>query len=261
MDEISLRAALKDLPIGGLEYFPETDSTNERALAALGEEGKQIDYRLLVAGRQTAGRGRLGRSWVTTPGASLAVTLIIHPDAGEQEKTGLFSLLGALSICRALETFCESGVQVKWPNDVLLQGRKTAGVLAESRWEGSQLRGIALGMGINILPESVPSGQELLFPATCVQAHCQQAVDALQVLHAVLKELFYLRAVLTQESFIREYMRFLTYQGEKVILSLPGNKTVFGTLLGIDDSGQLILKNAEKEEIRYPIGDLRLRPG
>lgn len=260
MDEKTLRVMLEDLPISRVDYYEETDSTNERALAALGKEQERMDYRLLVAERQTAGRGRMGRSWVTTPGASLAVTLIILPDQSEQKRLGLFSLLGALSICRALDGFCGPLARVKWPNDVLLGGRKTAGVLVESRWEGEVLRGIALGIGINVLPQSVPTGQELLFPATCVQAHCQEKVDPLRVLHAVLVELLSLRPLLSTEEFIHEYTSLLAYRGEEVQLSLPNNETANGTLAGIDNTGELILRSADGLETLHPIGDLRLRP-
>jgi BirA family transcriptional regulator, biotin operon repressor / biotin---[acetyl-CoA-carboxylase] ligase len=260
MDEKTLRKMLEDLPISRIDYYAETDSTNERALAVLGVEEERMDYRLLVAQRQTAGRGRMGRSWVTTPGASLAITLIILPDESEQKRLGLFSLLGALSICRALDSLCGPGAQVKWPNDVLLGGRKTAGVLAESRWEGGVLRGIALGMGINVLPQSVPTGQELLFPATCVQAHCREKVDPLRVLRAVLVEFIDLRPLLPEAEFVHDYLRFLAYRGEEVQLNLPNDETARGTLAGIDDTGELILRSADGLETRYPIGDLRLRP-
>ncbi len=260
MDEASLGEALYDLPIVRIDYFTETDSTNERALAALGEQGAREEYILMVAERQTAGRGRMGRSWITTPGASLAATLLIHPTKTEEQKLGLFSLLGALSICRSLTGLCGARAQVKWPNDVLLDGRKTAGVLAESRWDGGQIRGIALGMGINVLPESVPTGQNLLFPATCVQAHCEQPVDPVTVLRAVLRELFSLRPYLLELRFFQAYINCLAYVGEDVQLTLPHNEKVHGKLAGIDATGQLILKDADGLETCYPIGDLRLRP-
>ena len=259
MDEKTLRLMLQDLPVSKMDYYEETDSTNERALVLLGMKDR-MDYHLLVAERQTAGRGRMGRSWVTTPGASLAVTMIILPDESEQKRLGLFPLLGALSICRALQGLCGPLARVKWPNDVLLGGKKTAGVLAESRWEGGILCGIALGMGINVLPESVPQGQELLFPATCVQSHCREKVDPLRVLKVILAELIALRPLLPEAEFYREYTRFLAYRGEEVMLSLPEDQTASGTLAGIDDTGELILRGADGLDTRYPIGDLRLRP-
>ena len=260
MDEKTLRLMLQDLPISKMDYYTETDSTNERALVALGEKLPPPQYSLFIAERQTAGRGRMGRSWVTTPGASLAVTLIILPTKREQERLGLFPLLGALGICRALQDLCGPLAQVKWPNDVLLGGQKTAGVLAESRWEGGILRGIALGMGINVLPESVPHSQELLFPATCVQAHYREKVDTLRVLKAILAELIALRPLLPESEFILDYLRFLAYRGQEVQLSLPNDETATGTLAGINDTGELILRGADGLDTRYPIGDLRLRP-
>ena len=260
MDEQSLRAALADLPIGRLDYYQETDSTNERALVALGKEREMVDYHPLVAERQTAGRGRMGCNWVITPGAPPAFTLVMQPNQVEQTRLGLFSLLGALSICRALDTLCGPAAQVKWPNDVLLGGKKTAGVLAESRWEGSRLRGVALGMGINVLPESIPRGMELLFPATCVQDNCPAPAQPVPMLKAVLTELISMRRLLPQEEFLSEYGRYLAFRGEVVQLSLPDHEIREGTLVGVDAAGQLILEDPHGKPVRFPIGDLRLRP-
>ena len=88
MNEQSLKNALEGLPVPEVIYFEETDSTNERALNLA---GTAEEFTLLVADRQTAGRGRMGRRWVTTPDSSLAFTLILHPTSTEQQFMGFFS--------------------------------------------------------------------------------------------------------------------------------------------------------------------------
>src|SRR5512133_797681 len=127
MNKLLLQSALKGLAIPAIHFFEETDSTNERALM-LAAQGAS-EFTLVIADRQTAGRGRFGRKWETAPGASLAFTVILHPTSEEQQRLSLFSFLGAVAICRAIESHCLIFPRVKWPNDVLLDGRKTCGIL------------------------------------------------------------------------------------------------------------------------------------
>jgi len=258
MEEKILKQALEDLPIPIIRYFEETDSTNEQALgmAASGAE----DNTLVIAEKQTAGRGRMGRCWVTAPGSSLAFSLIFKPTKAEEEYLGLFSMLGALAVCRAIqEQFC-ADAQVKWPNDVLLGGMKTAGILAESCWQGDTLAGLVLGIGINLLPGSVPPAEKLLFPATCVQAHCSKPVNRLIFLEAVLRHVFTLRKSITKNAFIVEYARHLAFIGRRITLSSTAGNAVSGVLAGVERDGQIILQMDDGERKAYPIGDVHLRP-
>jgi len=95
----------------------------------------------------------------------------------EIHKLALFSPLGALALCLSISMHCEVQAEIKWPNDVLLNGRKTAGILAESHWQENRLSGLVLGIGVNLLKESVPPDDQILFPATCVQAHCRETLN------------------------------------------------------------------------------------
>jgi BirA family transcriptional regulator, biotin operon repressor / biotin---[acetyl-CoA-carboxylase] ligase len=97
MDEQTLRKALAGVPLADIRYFPSTDSTNTKALEWAQTGAKE--YSLVIAEAQTAGRGRLNRSWVTTPGSSLAFSLILFPNAEETKRLALFSPLGALAVC------------------------------------------------------------------------------------------------------------------------------------------------------------------
>jgi len=118
MNKADIKQALDDLKIPVFRFFKETDSTNSQALkwVSLGAP----EYSLVIAEAQTAGRGRNGRKWVTTPGSSLAVSVILHPSSREREKLGLFSLLGGFSLLKVLEEHYHINAQMKWPNDVLI---------------------------------------------------------------------------------------------------------------------------------------------
>ncbi len=195
--ETSLEKLLSDLPLGALRYFSTVTSTND--LAARWAEAGAPDLALVVADEQTAGRGRLDRRWYTPPGAGLAFTLILENQGQVSGQTAQLHLpysprytaLGALAVCDALNAALPAMLpaQIKWPNDVVAQRRKLAGVLAEAQWHGSQLTAVILGIGINVAPESVLPAEQLNFPATCVETALEKPVDRWGLLHAVLERL------------------------------------------------------------------------
>jgi BirA family biotin operon repressor/biotin-[acetyl-CoA-carboxylase] ligase len=253
-----LEEALQELQLPRIIYYEETDSTNEQALRIAAQQAEE--FTLVIAEKQTAGRGRMGRKWVTEPGSSLAFSIILQPSKTEIPHLSMFSLLGALAVCRAIEANHCIPAQVKWPNDVLLDGKKTAGILAETNWQGSHLQGLVLGIGINLLPGSVPPADELLFPATCVQAHCQQPLERLPFLAAVVKQIITLRRTILDASFLEEYTRHMAFIGQSVYLSSTAGESVSGILTGIKEDGQLLLVLDSGEKAGFPIGDLHLRP-
>ncbi|MGC8855748.1 MAG: biotin--[acetyl-CoA-carboxylase] ligase, partial [Anaerolineae bacterium] len=148
MNEKSLRAALQDLPLGELRYYASIRSTNDEALAWATEGA--TDLSLVIADEQTAGRGRAGRKWYTPAGAALAFSLILRPSPAEQTHLSRIVGLAAVSLAFSLE---QSGLhpRIKWPNDILLQDRKVAGILVETIWTGEQADCVVIGIGVNVL--------------------------------------------------------------------------------------------------------------
>src|SRR5512147_2731704 len=133
MNQIELKKALLKLPLGDVRYFDSIGSTNNEALAWAA--GGARDMSLVIADEQMAGRGRLDRKWYTPKGTALAFSLILRPTAEEKPFLTRIVGLAALAVADALRT---RGlvVLIKWPNDVLLEGRKVAGILVESVWSG-----------------------------------------------------------------------------------------------------------------------------
>jgi BirA family biotin operon repressor/biotin-[acetyl-CoA-carboxylase] ligase len=128
--------------------YDEVGSTLDVAheLAAAGADAGT----LIVANAQTAGRGRMGRTWRSEPGAGLWLTLIERPaDATALE---VLSLRVGLALAPALDAFTDAAVQLKWPNDLYLRGRKLAGILIEARWREGHPEWVAIGVGINLRP-------------------------------------------------------------------------------------------------------------
>jgi BirA family biotin operon repressor/biotin-[acetyl-CoA-carboxylase] ligase len=138
--------------LGPVEVVPEVDSTN-RVLLERAREGAAHGL-VLVADHQTAGRGRLGRTWEAPPGSALLVSVLLRPHLAPTE---LFHLTWAAGLA-AVDAVATFGVEarLKWPNDVLVEDRKLAGILAESTVTGSEIGAVVVGMGLNLRSIGIP---------------------------------------------------------------------------------------------------------
>ena len=260
MDQSEIEAGLVDLPLGKIRYFETVGSTND--LAANWVVEGVPDLSLVVANVQTAGRGRAGRQWHTPPGASLAFSLILYPIGLEITAKVLSSVtgLGALVVCEALSQHYGLAAEIKWPNDVLLEGRKFTGVLAEAHWIGSQLGAIILGIGINIAPFSVPPTKFLNFPATCVEAVLGKKVARVGLLRHSLAALLDWRPRLNSPAFIQAWENRLAFRNEWVHLRTGTSEMVEGKILGLTPDGHLKLLMASGDVGVFQSAEVHLRP-
>jgi BirA family biotin operon repressor/biotin-[acetyl-CoA-carboxylase] ligase len=258
MDQNSLEHALDGLHLPDIRFYASIGSTNEAAMAWAEEGGP--DMGLVVADHQTRGRGRFGRKWITHPGAGLAFSLILCPNPEERRHLPLFSPLGALSVSSALNDGYSVANQIKWPNDVLVRGKKLSGILAESAWQGGELAGLVLGIGINISKSAILESDELLFPATCMEEEVGGQVDRLKLLRCVVIKLIYWRERLAGPEFFNTWLERLAYLGEWVEVGKSENDKLTGRLMGLRSEGELELELENSEIISVSIGDVRLRP-
>ncbi len=270
MDQNRLHKSLADFHLGGIRYFDSLDSTNDEAMRWVEEGAPELG--LVIAAEQTAGRGRQGRSWYTIPGASLAFSLVLYP-----KERGTFILprltaLGALAVREALQTYYGIPAQIKWPNDVLLDRRKVAGVLAEAHWSGETLKALVLGIGINVSSASIRTvssqGALLPFPSTYVEAILDRPVDPLELLHEILVELIRLRSRVGLPEFMQAWERSLAFRGEWVRIfqadgsfqeDLPSSIEE-GMIVGLAPDGSLKLRDHAGEVVAIRFGEVRLRP-
>lgn len=256
VDSQTLQTKLAGLPVPEVHYFQSIGSTNDFALQ-LAEQGAP-DGTLVAANEQTAGRGRLERRWVTRPGGALAFTLVLRPTPQERTVLGLFAPLCGLAVALALEGIGLEA-EIKWPNDVLLGRKKTCGVLMESHWQGERLTALAAGIGVNIATSSVPSRQEVLFPATCMEEALGHPADREALLVDILAQFFYWRPLLESPRFLQAWETRLAFQGEWVTIHLP-EQEINGVILGVAANGSLRLRLADNTEYKVQAGDVRLRP-
>jgi BirA family transcriptional regulator, biotin operon repressor / biotin---[acetyl-CoA-carboxylase] ligase len=178
----SLRTRLSVECVGSpLAAFERVGSTSDvaRDLAANGAPDGQV----VVARTQTRGRGRRGRTWVSLPGQGAYVSVVLRP-ALRADDTGWLAVLGGVAVVDALESLGLQGLKLKWPNDVLVAGRKIAGVLVEPRLSGGSIEFAVLGVGVNVGQAANDWPPELRETATScrmegVAASCDDVATAL----------------------------------------------------------------------------------
>ena len=259
MDQRTLEQALAGLPLAKIAFFARVGSTNDVAAgwATAGEPG----ICLAVADEQTKGRGRAGRGWHTPPGAALAFSLLLPDLPGvDREKLGLVSGLGALAVCEGLEELFGAPTEIKWPNDVLVGGKKVCGVLAEAQWSGDELQALVLGIGINIASSSMPPAEMLNFPASSLEEALARQVERKAVLAKALERLFAWRERLGTPEFVAAWEQRLAYRGKLVQLEGAGEGPVEGRVQGLGPDGSLRLELADGAVNAFRVGEIGLRP-
>lgn len=256
---LELSNALSSLSLPKIHYFDELPSTNTYALELLSQYETCFDGELVITQRQTAGRGRFDRKWISNPNDSLTFTLIIIPTEEEKSRLNYFSPVGALAVSLALE---ELGLNpfIKWPNDVLIQRKKICGILAETSWVGKIISGIALGIGINIGYEAVPPASEVLFPAACIAEFTPKHIDKYALLSRIIDRIFYIRKELSFATFIQLWDERLAFRHEPVSITPIEGEVIQGTLKGLNEEGWLRIVLSNGEETFIIAGDVKLRP-
>lgn len=249
--------ALSGLPVGEIHCFDAIGSTNdfgfERSAAGA------PDMTVITAYEQTKGRGRMQRKWITVPGASLPMTVIIRPTETEMEFLNLFSPLTGLAIHEALRECRNIESEIKWPNDVLLNRRKISGILCETRWEGSTLNALILGVGINLYKGSAPDIPDITYPASSVEDETGTAIPRTEWIRAFLMQLIRLRPLLGSPEFFERWEKALAFKGESARLVRPDGSSEIGTVTGIAPDGSLVTTDENGQTKTWLAGEISLR--
>ena len=227
--------------------FEELDSTNTRA-KQLAEIGAREGL-LVMAEKQTAGKGRRGRGWESEAGVNVYMTLLLRPSLPPSRMPGI-TLLAALAITRGIHEVCGIQAEIKWPNDVVLNGKKICGILTEMSSEEDFIHYVAVGIGININEQEF--SEELKSKATSLLMELKEPVDRCQVAAAVIAALceYYKRFQSQGDlSFIvEEYNHVLANKDKQVrvyydmVESAREGEPEEGIARGIDSDGALLVE-------------------
>jgi BirA family biotin operon repressor/biotin-[acetyl-CoA-carboxylase] ligase len=238
-----------------VEVFDEVDSTNQQLLRS----PDPVSGRVCLAEAQSAGRGRRGRGWVATPSHNILMSMSWRFETGPAGLAGL-SLAAGVAVLRALEEFGVRDAGLKWPNDILRDGRKLAGLLIDLRGESSGPSLVVLGLGLNVY--LAPNDAALIDqPWTSLRESLPAPVDRNRLAGLLVRHLGAMFRAFENdgfESFRMEWEHHHLYTGKEVRLH-SGQEDVFGTVQGIDAYGGLSVRVEGGALRTFHSGDVSLR--
>ena len=246
-------------------YYDATDSTNLR-IRELGDAGAPHGT-LAVADRQTAGRGRRGRSWESPPGSSIYMSVLLRPDI-PPDRAPMLTLVMALSVAEGIRQCMETGedsgnsleIQIKWPNDIIINGKKLAGILTEMSSQVDYINHVTVGVGINVNRTEFP--EEIRETASSLCLECGHTVKRAPLIAAVMERLednydIFLRT-LDLSGLLERYSALLVNRDREVmVLGTKGQYRAYA--LGINSTGELIVRREDGSTEEIFAGEVSVR--
>lgn len=234
--------------ISDVKIFSELDSTN-RYLKELAREGAKEGI-VIIANQQSAGRGRLGRSFFSPAGSGIYMSILLRPEVDLQKSVRITSM-AAVAVARAIEKVSGIEAKIKWVNDIFLNGKKVCGILTESgiNTVTGTLDYAVLGIGINVGKIEFP--EELKNIATSVCNECKYTVTRNELIVEILKELEYWYPSLQDGSFLKESRERSLLLGKEILVVGTGESGYQAKALDLDDMGHLWIEKAGKKELLH----------
>ncbi|MFB3886408.1 MAG: biotin--[acetyl-CoA-carboxylase] ligase [Thermodesulfobacteriota bacterium] len=241
-----------------IHYFESVDSTNSKAyqLATQGAEEGEV----VIAESQKKGRGRLGRHWVSPPFLNLYLSVVLRPQIPPHQAS-LITLMAAVAAADAIERYSGLVPLIKWPNDILLSGRKVAGLLNEIRSETDRIHFVILGIGVNLNMEEKMFLKELREVATCLKREMGQTISRKAFLLFLLEELERWYTIFLKEGgdpVLKAWGDRAKIKGKRVKVT-SFEETLSGVAVEVDSDGALILEMKDGRRKRIVAGDVEYR--
>lgn len=238
-------------------YYEQLDSTNTK-LIELAKEAAEHGT-VVVADKQTAGKGRRGRNWESPEGENLYMSLLLRPDI-LPEKAPMLTLVMAYSVAKVVRDLGFSDVKIKWPNDLVLSGKKICGILTEMQLRGQHIDSVIIGVGVNINTTSF--SEEIKDKATSLFLESGEKYNREQLIEAILENFAqdYDRFVEIQNlSFLQEeYNGMLINCGREVIIQEPEKKYT-AWACGINKNGELLVETEDGRKEAIYAGEVSVR--
>ncbi|WMJ84864.1 biotin--[acetyl-CoA-carboxylase] ligase [Oscillospiraceae bacterium LTW-04] len=239
--------------------FETIDSTNleakRRAMLGGGH------FTAIVADQQTMGRGRFGRSFFSPPGCGVYMSLLLKPTPQQISDATLLTTAAAVAVCHAIEALTPMRPEIKWVNDIYLDGKKLCGILTEAvtDLESGAIESVVIGLGINFkqpetaLPEEVAAVAGTLFGAE------QPSISRNRLVAEIINRLFTLWGELSTRAFLSDYRSRSMLLGQEIVFSRAGEK--FAAIAEeIDDDGALVVRMQNGERVTLRSGEVSVRP-
>lgn len=239
-----------------VKYYAETDSTNLRA-HEFGKAGA-AEGTVVLADCQTSGRGRLGRKWCSPAGVNLYASVLVRPPVAPRYASQM-TFLSAAAVARAVAEIGGLKATVKWPNDVLVGGRKVAGLLNELDAETERIHYLVLGIGVNLNMQADQFPDDLRYPATSLFLETGRKISRLEFVRCLLRHLDGLYAEYLARGFepvLAVWQEYFELIGCMVEVDYQDRRVV-GRVKGLDSDGALLLDLTDGDRERVLAGDVR----
>jgi BirA family biotin operon repressor/biotin-[acetyl-CoA-carboxylase] ligase len=231
-------------------YYPTLTSTMDTARQSARQGA--IAGTVIIAGEQTGGRGRLQRTWLS-PEGNIAMSIILYPDIAYLP---YLIMIASLAVVSAIETIAGLKAQIKWPNDILIDGKKVCGILIENEVKGNKVAYSVIGIGVNI-DLNVADYPEISSTATSLKSKSHKDLR-IEIIRSLLIEFERLYLVLPDGKPIYEAWRArLVTLGKKVSV-ISGNHALEGITESVDETGALVLRLTDGSLTRVVAGDVTL---
>lgn len=255
LDKIKISDKLGDLSKElSITVYKTIDSTNTQAKNSA--EGEDVNKAIFIASEQTAGRGRLGRSFSSNKGKGLYLSILIKEDMPADFATSLTTYMAVIAR-RAIHTVTGAEPKIKWVNDIYLGGKKLAGILTEGKAKSEGTLAYAVvGIGINLLKQDFPEDVKAI--ATTIEDECGKEVDVNELASLIVKEFFDNLSLVGTTELADEYRAYSFLIGERVNVIKP-TTTYEAIVRGITDKCELILELPGGENEILSTGEVSVR--
>jgi BirA family biotin operon repressor/biotin-[acetyl-CoA-carboxylase] ligase len=252
-DRLKLAIGHHDIgPFGAnIHYYPQVGSTNDIA-RELANQGA-AEGAFVLADEQIAGRGRMGRSWIAPPGSSLMLTVLFRPSLPAGQVNRLVMACG-LSIAEGCEEFIPARIDVKWPNDLQIGGKKLAGILPESSLLGERVEWVIVGMGINVNQVFDPADPLAEVAASLREATGGGELDRADLLGRILARLNFWNTRLMGDALLDAWRERCITLGKPIRVE-AGGQTLSGIAEELDSNGALWLRAEDGGRHRLTISE------
>lgn len=238
-------------------YFDEIDSTNNE-IKRQGNIGA-VHGLVAIAERQTAGRGRLGRSWSSPDGDGIWMSFLLRPKI-KPNAASMLTLIIALAVRKALYEVSGLDTLIKWPNDIVVNGKKLCGILTEMSTTTNDINYVAAGVGINVNTEKFP--KEINNTATSIRIECGRQIlrETLIEKFGEIFEEYYDEFLRTEDLsiFKEEYNGYLANK-DKIVKIMGADEELTGTALGINEQGELLVRDSNNQLYVIRSGEVSVR--
>ncbi len=241
-----------------IEYHPMIPSTNDRAKEMAADGAKEGS--LVLAEQQSAGRGRKRRVWFSAPGDGICLSLVLRPRMAPPEASRI-TLMTAVALAETLISLTSLPVRIKWPNDILIHGRKLAGILTEMSMEMDQVDYVVVGLGLNVNTPVERFPKDIRDIASSLRIETGKPWKRADIIRIFLRWFEHYYAIVSGTGFVgvmRRWKELSDIIGRTVDVDMIRSH-VRGQVQDVDDDGILILKDENGEIHRIISGDVLLR--